>query len=192
MANTVKNYIFFYGGSFGDLVTTIVNNGKICEKHDWLRENKEKITIDSKLLNSTGLETICGHNKKILDLGLKNFLITLEDTEILDIAADRLFIINNHNAQQRFDILKQYFPMPLWSAIHNLNLEAQIKIIKKKYKNQYNDDVDATPIDCSCIFNREQLLNTLDKHFEFDHDVARSLWNNWFQKQARLGFIPNK
>ena len=161
-------------------------------KWDWLRENLNQTTIDSNLLNSTGLETICGHNKKILDLGLNNFLITVEDAKILDIITDRLFIVNDHTPQERYDILKNYFPTTMWPTIQNLDLHQQTKLLKKKYKTQYVDSVNATPIDCSCIFDRDVLIDTLAKHFEFDHSIAKSVWDNWFQKQVQFGFVPDK
>jgi hypothetical protein len=192
MAYKVKNFIHFYGGSFGDVVTTIVNNGVVCIKHDWLRDNEENTVIDLMLLDSLGLQTICGHNKQILDLGLNNYTITIDDPKILNIVTDRLFIINKHTPQQRYDILKQYFDKKLWATLGDLSLQDQIKILKRKYASQYKQTLPATKIDCSCVFDIERLLSTLDKHFTFDHNIAHTVWNKWYSKQEQLGFVPDK
>lgn len=190
MANTVKNYIYFKGGSWGDIVTQIINNGAQPTKADITLLKNRWHQFDVKQLDCMGLETLGGHNLSILDLNLNNFQIIITDPSIQKIAADRLSVVNNLSTDQIFQIVRQYYPKKLEDSIRQMNTETQLKLLRKKYSADRK--INATPLDLSNIFDRDSLLKLLQSHFTFNHVIAKQLWNEWYSKQAQLGFVPDK
>tara|TARA_Y100001972_G_C7646171_1_gene324774 strand:+ start:1023 stop:1595 length:573 start_codon:yes stop_codon:yes gene_type:complete len=189
MAHQVKNYIYFKGGSWGDIVTRIVNNGGYPNHADEILLKDRWHQFDLKKLNSIGLETLGGHNLSALDLHLNNFQITIKDPSIQKIAADRFQVVNNLNIDQIFKVVKQYYPKKLENTIRQMDMKNQLELLGKKYK--FDRQINATPIDLSNIFDRESLLTLLQSHFTFDHTVAKQLYDDWYSKQVQFGFVPN-
>lgn len=190
MAYKVKNYIYFKGGSWGDIVTQIINNGAQPTKADIKLLKNRWHQFDIKHLDSIGLETICGHNLSILDLNLNNFQIIITDPLMQQIAANRFAVVNNLTPDETFEVLIQYYPKKLEKTIRQMNTKNQLKLLRKKYS--YDRKINAKTIDLSNIFDRDSLLNLLQSHFTFDHAIAKQLWNDWYSKQAQLGFVPDK
>ena len=78
MKKSPKNYIYFKGGSWGDITGLIVNNNVRIDR-SVLRLLKCQITretpvapeIDKSILDSLPVETLVGHNLNILKYGMK-------------------------------------------------------------------------------------------------------------------------
>jgi hypothetical protein len=56
-------------------------------------------------------------------------------------------------------------------------LNKQISLLSKKYERQV--DIDAIPLDLSCIFDKQKYLDMLSKHFNFDNKVASKTYDDW-------------
>lgn len=190
MAHTVKNYIYFKGGSWGDIVTQIINNGARPSNTDVKLLKNSQLQFDMEYLDSLGLQTLCGHNLSILDLNLNNFQIVLSDPDIQNLASARFCSVNNMDNNAMYKVLIHYYPKILWKTIKNLDIQDQTKLLQRKY--QLDQKIEAKKLDLSCIFDRDALLKLLEENFIFDHTIGKQLWQDWYSKQLRLGFVPGK
>ena len=181
------NYIYFKGGSFGDLIGLLVNNGATLENEDQknLKTSAEELQINS--LPDYPIDTIVGHNSSVLNLGLNNYQIIINDPKIRDLAARRFA-----NANKLKDISKElghYYPRQLHKNIENLPLSKQIDLLAKKY--EYDNEYDTIKLDLSCVLDYDKLIDLLSGHFDFDHDIAKNLYSKWYKKEERNNFFLN-
>lgn len=182
MKKSPKNYIYFKGGSWGDITGLIVNNNVRIDR-SVLRLLKCQITretpvapeIDKSILDSLPVETLVGHNLNILKYGYKNFKIVISDERIRKIASERFASASNMNDISH--VVAQYYPQKLYDTIAKLPLNKQISLLSKKYERQV--DMDATPLDLSCIFDKQKYLDMLSNHFNFDNKVASKTYDDW-------------
>jgi hypothetical protein len=183
MANqiTPKNYIYFRGGSFGDITGKIVNNGKVLDKR-LQTVIKSNLKIDPKFIERCNIETIVGHNKAILNYGLKNFQIIIPDERVRSIAARRFAEVNEiYNLAMT---LIRYYPKEMHKTIRSLPLDKQISLLEKHY-NIDIVDVPTIKLDFSCILDKDKFLDLLGEHFEFDRSIASEIWDEWYQKNLK-------
>ena len=177
-----KNYIYFKGGSWGDITGAIVNNNTYIDHELQKLLKKSSRIIDKKLLSNLDIETLVGHNRSVLNHGYKNFTIIITDKKIRDIAAQR-FADTNYFSEIS-DVLGYYYPKELLDKIKELPLSKQVELLTKKY--DIDTDIDATEIDLSCSFDKEKYIGMLFKIFTFDKKLASKTYDTWYQKQTYL------
>ena len=182
----MRNYIYYKGGSFGDLVGLIVNNGKTIPKLDQKKLKISNLKIRS--LPSYDIDTIVGHNISVLNLGLVNYQIVLYDNTIRDIAAKRFANVNQR--RDISDVLIHYYPKKLHNTIKSSSLTKQIELLRRSY--EYDVEIDAITLDLSCVFDKNKLIKLLKQHFEFDEDKAKEIYQKWYSKQEKNNFYMEK
>ena len=143
----MRNYIYFKGGSFGDLVGLLVNNGRTIPKVDQKRLKTFDLKLES--LPNYDVDTIVGHNISVLNLGLVNYQIVISNPLIMNMAAKRFAKVNG--LTDISNVLVEYYPKKLYGAIKSLSIEKQTALLEKVYKADIK--IDAIQLDLSCILD---------------------------------------
>ena len=182
----MRNYIYFKGGSFGDLLGLLVNNGQTIPKLDQTRLKTFDLKLDS--LPNYDVDTIVGHNISVLNLGLVNYQIVISDPTIRNMAANRFAKANE--LTDISNVLVQYYPKKLYDTIKSLSLEKQTELLEKNYKVDIK--IDAIQLDLSCILDMDNLILLLKQHFDFDQDEAKKIYKKWYIKQEQNNFYMEK
>ena len=182
----MRNYIYFKGGSFGDLVGLIVNNGQTIPELDQKRLKTFDLKLDS--LPNYNVDTIVGMNISVLSLGLVNYQIVISNPAIRNMAAKRFAKANNMTDIS--NVLVQYYPKKLYDAIKSLSIEKQTELLEKNYKADIK--IDAIQLDLSCILDMDKLIILLKQHFDFDSDQAKKIYKEWYIKQEQNNFYMEK
>ena len=176
-----QNYIYFKGGSWGDIAGRIVNNGNTIGD-DIQAKLKLHHKFSKNEVQDLPVATIVGHSLLALSFGYNNYQVVINDPKLRELASRRFASVNNMNSIS--ESLRAYYPDNLYKTIHNLPLEKQIDLLAKKYK--YDVTIDAVPLDFSCVFDREKFINLLSKHFYFNKQKAIYTWNIWYHKQKEI------
>mgnify|MGYP005686400717 CR=1 FL=1 len=183
MKKSPKNYIYFKGGSWGDITGLIVNNNAQIDKNIQKILKTTDSNIDKNLLDKLDIYTLVGHSLNVLDYGYVNYQIIITDEKIKNIASNRFAKTNNLN--DITNILKHYYPKKLQKQIERISLKKQISLLSRKY--EYDKKIDAIPLDISCIFNKEEYIDMLSAKFSFDKTIASNTYDVWYSKQV---FLP--
>jgi hypothetical protein len=183
MKKSPKNYIYFKGGSWGDITGLIVNNNVQIDKDIQNNLKKTKSNIGKNLFDKLDVHTLVGHALNVLDYGYTNYQIIITDAKIKNIASNRFATVNNLNDIS--SVLKDYYPITLHKEIESLPLKKQISLLSRKY--EYDKKIDAIPIDISCIFQKQKYIDMLSAKFSFDKKIAYVTYDNWYAKQT---FLP--
>jgi len=183
MKKSPKNYIYFKGGTWGDITGLIVNNNAQIDKNIQKILKKSNSKIDKNLLDSLDVDTLVGHSLNILNYGYTNYQIVITDAKIRNIASNRFADVNKMDDISH--VLKRYYPKKLQKQIESLPLKKQISLLSRKY--EYDKKIDAIPIDVSCIFNKEEYIDMLSAKFSFDKTIASKTYDVWYSKQV---FLP--
>ena len=179
----MQNYIYFKGGSFGDLVGLLVNNGNSIPKSEQKKLKTSNLKIKS--LPNYDIDTIVGHNTSVCDLGLVNYKIVISDPIIMNLAAKRFAKVNK--LKDISNVLAYYYPRKLHYTIKSLPLEKQLDLLKKKY-NEDIIKIDAIPLDLSCVLDMDKLISLLKQYFVFDQNKAKYIYQEWYNKQRLNNF----
>lgn len=181
MKKSPKNYIYYKGGSFGDITSLIVND-MIRPENDVQIQLKcradvgtEHPDIDKSLLDKQPVETLVGHNRTILGYGYTNYKITFSDPSIRQIASGRFAKASGYDDIAH--VVEHYYPSELHDTIKALPLKKQIDLLNKKYDNDI--EVNAINLDLSCIFDKEKYIDMLSNYFTFDKVLANKTYDLW-------------
>lgn len=185
----VKNYIYYAGGMFGDLLFAIVNNG--VHLPDWIQnklKNLDPLDQDfRKFMCSLNLHTLTGCHSDPLSWNLENYVVVCSDNKICAWTVTRFF--GMYPKLSKRALLKCYYDNSIHDEIDRLTDQQLQQILVKKYQSiQHSTMVsDRNTLDVSCIFDRDALISVLDKHFEFDGNLARQQYAYWWQREQ--GFL---
>jgi hypothetical protein len=185
---TVINYVYYRGGLFGDLIFSIVNNG--VHLPAWLQSHlKSGNTISEQFKNfvlSLPLTTLTGCSNQPLQWSLNNYEVVCSSDKISMWGVNRF--IRLYPETQLSAILKQYYPEQLTAAIQKLSFEEQRDFLIKKYQtiDPLSKIKTDNLLDVSCIFDKEQFISMLAKHFTFDHALADLQYTFWRQREDLL------
>lgn len=183
MRRSPKNYIYFKGGSWGDITGLIVNNNVQIDKNIQKNLKQTSSNIDMNLLDKLNVDTLVGHALNVLDYGYTNYQIIITDEKIRNIASNRFADANEMDDIS--SVLKHYYPIKLHKEIESLPLKKQISLLSRKY--EYDKNINAIPIDLSCIFKKGKYIDMLSAKFNFDKTIACKTYDNWHAKQT---FLP--
>jgi hypothetical protein len=181
----VKNYIYYRGGMFGDLVFSIVNNG--VHLPAWIQtklKSPDPLTTDfSKFIQSLNLHTVTGCHADPLHWGLTNYQIVCTDSKICQWIVTRFF--GMYPKLDKASVLKHYYDVGMHSEIDRRSTEEIQKMLLKKYQSVSHSVLvpDHHCLDISCIFDCTALLQMLSHYFEFDHELARRQYHYWHERE---------
>ena len=177
----VKNYVYYRGGMFGDLVFSIVNNGVHLPL--WIQTHlKFDNNISSKFKNfitNMPLTTLTGCSSIPLNWGLTNYELISTDPEISKWAALRF--IKMYPRLDIKQILSKYYTNSLRDKIKNLTDQECQEYLIKKY--QTVGPIVENQIDVKDIFNKDNFLKTLSDYFIFDNSLASLQYDFWRERE---------
>lgn len=177
----VKNYVYYRGGMFGDLVFSIVNNG--VHLPAWTQTHlKSGNNISTKFKNfitSIPLTTLTGCSNIPLGWGLTNYELISTDPEISKWAALRFIKMYPENDIKQ--TLSKYYTNSLTDKIENLTNQECQKYLIKKY--QTVKPIMKNQIDVKYIFNKNNFLKTLSDYFIFDNSLASLQYDFWWERE---------
>ena len=163
----MRNYIWFNGGSWGDITANIINGKAIpCDITRLMKSNKP---INPAMIES--YDTLAGHRDDVLGMGFKNFRIVITDPELLSYAADRFLRLNK--AKDYKMVLRHYYPESIHPLIDKADLVEQKKLFIKKQSITCTNNY--IPLDFNHIKNTNKHLDMLSEHFVFDRDYAKEV-----------------
>jgi hypothetical protein len=189
----LKNYIYYLGGSYGDLTETIINNGiathktiKLLLKNDYDFLKNEQKDDYKKLILNLKMNTICGHIKTPLYWNLKNFAIIITDEVVIKKTINRFCGL--YGEERVNEVLKFYYPEKISHRISELSLEKKMFLLHKKYNTFKNDNLpnNITFMDFNFIFEKEKYISLLKNYFIFDTEIAYLIYDRWFLEQQEV------
>ena len=184
----VVNYVYYRGGLFGDLIFSIVNNG--VHLPNWLQSHlKSGDTISDQFKNFVlllPLTTLTGCSNQPLQWSLNNYEVVCSSDKISTWGVIRFTEL--HPKTQLAELLKQYYPEQLTESIQKLSFEKQRDLLIRKYQTtDPSSNIETNNLlDVSCIFDKEQFISMLAKHFTFDHKLADLQYTFWRQQEDLL------
>jgi hypothetical protein len=183
----LKNYIYYLGGSYGDLTETIINNGlspsvltKSMLKGKY-NTSDNPAAIKNMILNLQ-LTTVSGHIKEPLYWNLNNFVIVI-DGSLVETAVKRFYFLEG---EKTFDnTLLHFYHKTLSSHISSLPLKFKFEMLQKKYNSFLKDNLptNLTTINLNLIYHKESYLKILQLYFDFNIETANILYDIWYEKE---------
>jgi hypothetical protein len=184
----VKNYVYYRGGLFGDLIFAIVNNG--VHVPDWIQTHlKSGTPISDQFKNfvlSLPLTTLTGCSNHPLEWSLNNYEVVCSSDKISEWGVIRF--TKFYPEQQLTEILEKYYPEQLAKSMKTLPVEKQRDLLIRKYQTVAPlEKINANNLlDVSCIFDKTQFISMLADHFTFDHALADLQYTFWRQREDSL------
>jgi hypothetical protein len=184
----VINYVYYRGGMFGDLIFSMVNNG--IHLPSWVQTHlKSDEPISDQFKNfvlSLPLTTLTGCSSHPVQWSLNNYEVICSSDEISKWAVIRFTKL--YPNLQLTGILEKFYPEKLAASIQKLSFEKQRDLLVRKYQTTNPSSKIKTDnlLDVSCIFDKEQFISMLAKHFTFDHTLADLQYTFWRQREDLL------
>jgi hypothetical protein len=184
----VINYVYYRGGMFGDLIFSMVNNG--VHLPSWVQTHlKSGKPVSDQFKNfvlSLPLTTLTGCSSYPVQWSLNNYEVICSSDEISKWAVIRFTKL--YPNLQLTGILEQFYPEKLTASIQKLSFEKQRDLLVRKYQTTNPSSKIKTDnlLDVSCIFDKEQFISMLAKHFTFDHTLADLQYTFWRQREDLL------
>jgi|688.fasta_scaffold891980_1 hypothetical protein len=185
----MKSYIIYKGGQYGDLVFSIINNGVHLPAwiQDKLKTDNAKDDINFKtFIDQLPLNIVTGCAAYLLDWGYVNYELVCTDSSINAFSVTRLTQLNaNVNVRQ---VLKSYYSDNIKDSIDNLTEDQATDLLIKKYQMYIiNPKVPkSNVIDISCIYNKEKFISNLANYFDFNFELARLQYDQWYERELPL------
>lgn len=183
----IKNYIFYMGGTFGDITEKILNNGKALDEieKNWVKQlGIIPNDIKNKIINCD-LKNIAGHNSYILDWNFKNYCILVTNEKMLEICSKRFFFLEYSLATER--TIKEYFSDKLVNKIESQETKSifykKMMIENFLHNKNFNNCI---KLNYDNIYNKVLFLEMLGSYFSFDNKIANDIYDEWIIKEKKI------
>lgn len=185
----MKAYIYYKGGQYGDLVFSLINNG--VHLPNWvqakLKNNTSCNDINFKhFVNQLPVKVITGCAAFPLEWGVENYELVCTDQDICAFTVDRLLELN-HNVDLK-EVLKSYYQEEMSTYIDTLSLVQVKQLMIKKYQDSVTNPKikSSNLITLNQIYNKEKFIDSLASYFEFDIELARLQYDQWYERELPL------
>lgn len=185
------------GGTWGDITESIVNNGqtlhpllkKRLKNYDNTFSKNERKYFKNLILDSN-MTAVSGHIKEPLNWQLKNYVIVVDDPEVIKAAVYRFYKLYNEATVDH--VISLYFTEKLSNKIKNLSIENKLSLLEKKYTSFLLDKSlpqNITKINLNNIYDKNEYLKNLQEYFVFNIDYAGLLYDIWYNEEKNI--IPD-
>jgi hypothetical protein len=185
----MKAYIYYKGGQYGDLVFSLINNG--VHLPNWvqakLKNNTSHNDADFKhFVKQLPLNVITGCASFPLDWGVENYELVCTDQDICAFTVTRLLELN-HNVDLK-EVLKFYYQQEMSAYIDTMSVEQIKQLMIKKYQASVTNPKikSSNLITLNQIYNKEKFIDLLASYFEFDTELAKLQYDQWYERELPL------